>query len=212
MGSRKTNFENAAAQAPSSVANALFTRTQQRLLALFFGNTGRSFFKQELINRTGSGSGGVQRELARLIESGLVTVTRIGSQKHYQANRSAPIFEELRRIVTKTVGLIDPLRAALRPLAKRIDLAFVYGSIARGEDRVESDIDLLVVASDLTLEDLFKRLAPAERMLGRKINPTLYTPDELARRRKNGSPFLKKVLGGETIVVIGTEDDVVQPR
>lgn len=212
MGSRKANLENASTQTQSSVANALFTKTQQRLLALFFGNTGRTFFKQELINRTGSGSGGVQRELARLIESGLVTVTRIGSQKHYQANRSAPIFEDLRRIVTKTVGLIDPLRAALRPLSKRIDLAFVYGSIPRGEDRVESDIDLLVVASDLILEDLFKRLAPAERMLGRKINPTLYTPDELARRRKNGSPFLKKVFGGETIVVIGTEDDLVKPR
>ena len=211
MGSKRSS-KNASTKAPSSVANALFTKTQQRLLGLFFGNTGRTFFKQELIKRTGSGSGGVQRELARLIESGLVTVTRIGSQKHYQANRSAPIFEDLRRIVTKTVGLIDPLRAALRPLAKGIDLALVYGSIPRGEDRVESDIDLLVVASDLTLEDLFKRLAPAERMLGRKINPTLYTPDELARRRKNGSPFLKKVLGGETIVVIGTEDDVVKPR
>ncbi len=193
-------------------ADALFTMTQQRVLRLFFGNPGRTFFKQELIERTRSGSGAVQRELARLVESGLVTVTRIGSQKHYQANWAAPIFEELRGIVTKTVGLVDPLRASLRPLAKRVDLALVYGSVARGEERAESDIDLLVVAAGLTLEDLFARIAPAEKALGRKINPTLYTPEEFARRRKNGNAFLQKVLAGEHLVLIGSDDGAGQSR
>ena len=188
-----------------ALGDALFTKTQQRVLALFFGQPGRTFFKRELIDRAGSGSGAVQRELARLVESGLVKVTRIGSQKYYQANRGAPIFEELRGIVTKTVGLADPLRVALRPLARRIELALVYGSVARGEERAESDIDLLIVADGLTLEELFARLAPAEKKLGRRIHPTLYTPEEFARRRKTRNPFVQKVLAGEHIVLIGNE-------
>lgn len=196
----------------TSLADALFTTTQQRVLRLFFGNAEKTYFKQELIERTGSGSGAVQRELARLVESGLVTVTLIGSQKHYQANRDAPIFEELRGIVTKTVGLIDPLRLALRPLAKRIDLALVYGSVAKGAARAGSDIDLLIVADGLTLEELFAKLAPAERTLGRSIHPTLYTAEEFARRRKSGNPFLLKLLAGEHIELIGSEDGGVESR
>jgi predicted nucleotidyltransferase len=187
-----------------SLGDALFTKTQQRILGLFFGQPDRTFFKQELIERTGSGSGAVQRELARLVQSGLVTMTHIGSQKHYQANRSAPIFEELRGIVTKTVGLTDPIRAALRQLAKRIDLALIYGSVAKGEERAQSDIDLLVVGRDLTLEDLFARLGPVEKKLGRKIHPTLYTPEEFAQRRRARNAFLQKVLAGKHVVLIGT--------
>lgn len=194
------------------MAEALFTRTQQRVLALFFGQPDRSFFKRELIERASSGSGAVQRELQRLVESGLVTVSTIGSQKHYQANRAAPIFEELRGIVTKTVGLVDPLRAALRPLAKRIARAFVYGSLARGEAHAGSDIDLLVVADGLTLEELFTRLAPAEKVLGRRIHPTLYTSAEFMRRRKHGNVFLRKILAGDHIILIGSEGDALEPR
>lgn len=197
---------------PEALADALFTKTQQRVLALFFGNPDRTFFKGELIKRAGSGSGAVQRELARLVESGIVTVTTIGSQKHYQANRDAPIFEELRRIMTKTVGLAGPLRAALRPLAKRIDFALIYGSVANGEARANSDVDLLVVAGDLTLEELFARLAPAEKALGRRIHPTLYTPAEFARRRKSGNAFLQKVLAGEHIILMGSEDGADKSR
>jgi len=195
----------------SGLASAIFTRTQQRVLGLFFGNPGRTFIKQELIDRTGSGSGAVQRELARLIESGLVTVTHIGSQKHYQANSGAAIFAELRSIVRKTVGVTDPLRTALRPLKRSIDLALVYGSVARGDERADSDIDLLVVARDLTLEKLFERLAPAEATLGRKIHPTLYTPQDFARRRRNGNAFVQKVLAGEHLLLIGNEDAAHEP-
>ncbi len=188
----------------TGLADALFTATQQRVLALLFGQSERSFIQQELIDRAQSGSGAVRRELARLVESGLVTVNVLGTQKHYQANPDSPIFNELRGIVTKTVALADPLRAALRPLAKRIDLALLYGSVAKGQSRADSDIDLLVVADEMTLEELFARLAPVEGRLGRKINPTLYTRDEFARRRKSGHPFLKKVLGSEPIVLMGS--------
>lgn len=193
------------------LADALFTKTRQRVLGILFGRPDRSFFLRELIDQASSGSGAVQRELASLVESGLATVTRIGSQKHYKANRDAPIFEELRRIVTKTVGLADPLRAALRPLANRIVLALVYGSVAKGEARAESDVDLLVVANGIALEELFARLASAEKALGRRIHPTLYTPDEYERRRKIGNPFVQKVLAGKHITLIGTKDAAEEP-
>ena len=196
----------------SSVADALLSRTQQRVLGLLFGQPDRSFFAREIISRTAAGSGAVQRELARLVESGLLLMTRIGNQTHYQANRAAPIFEELRGIVTKTIGIAEPLREALGPLADRIDLALVYGSIAKGEDRSESDVDLLVVADDLLLEELFSCLAPAEQALGRRINPTLYTAADFRKRLQARHPFLTKVLAGDTIPLIGSEDAFTAAR
>ena len=150
----------------TSLADVLFTRTQQRVLALLFGQPSRSFFASELIQLAASGSGAVQREVKRLGDSGLVTVTRIGKQKHYQANAASPVFEEIRSLVIKTVAMIDPLRHVLEPLAKQISLALVYGSVAKGSDTAASDIDLLVVADDLTLENLYAAIAPVEPTLG----------------------------------------------
>lgn len=192
--------------ASTSLADALFTTTQQRVLALLFGQPGRSFYASELIERTGSGSGAVQRELKQLTSSGLVTVKRIGNQKHYQANPDSPVFEELRGLVIKTVALAGPIGAALAPLADRIDLALVYGSVAKGTDTATSDIDILIVADGVTLEDIYSALAPVEAVLDRKISPTLYTPQEFADRKASGNPFLTRVLSGEHLVLIGNED------
>lgn len=189
----------------ASLADALFTATQQRVLGLLFGQPDRSFFANELISLARAGSGGVQRELKRLADSGLVTVFRVGNQKHYQANRASPVFEELCGIVRKTVGLRDPIRDALMPLADKIERAVLYGSVAKQTDTASSDIDLLIVSDALTLEELYAALAPVEESLARKINPTLYTVQEFERRRKKGSPFLKRVLAGEHIVLIGDD-------
>jgi predicted nucleotidyltransferase len=156
------------------LADALFTATQQRVLALLFGQPERSFIQQDLIERAGGGSGAVRRELVRLVESGLVTATVVRRQKHFQANHGAPIFHELRGIVVKT-AFTDPLRAALRPLAKRVALALIYGSIVPGEDGAQRDIDLLFVADDLPIEELFARVAPLGKKLGRPLDLLLYT-------------------------------------
>jgi predicted nucleotidyltransferase len=194
------------ASAPTSLADALFTTTQQRVLALLFGQPGRSFYASELIEQTGSGSGAVQRELKQLSSSGLVTVKRIGNQKHYQANPDSPVFEELRGLVIKTVALAEPIRAALAPLADRIDLALVYGSVAKGTDTATSDVDILIVADGVTLEDIYSALAPVEAVLDRRISPTLYTPQEFADRKASGNAFLTRVLSGEHLVLIGHEN------
>lgn len=188
----------------TGIADALFSATQQRVLALLFGQSGRSFFTNELIGLVGAGSGAVQREVKRLVESGLVTVKRVGSQKHYQANPAAPIFDELQRIVFKTLGAAETLRAALAPLGDTVRLALLYGSVAKGNDTAHSDIDLLVVSESLTLEQIYEALTPIEAQLGRRVSPTLYSVAEFRRRRAGKNPFLTKVLAGETIRL--TED------
>ena len=189
---------------PTGLADALFTTTQQRVLGLLFGQTARSFYASELIARTGSGSGAVQRELKRLASSGLVTVRRIGNQTHYQANPDSPVFEELRGLVIKTVALADPIKVALAPLAPCVQLALLYGSVAKGTDTATSDIDILVVADKLALEDLYSALATVESELNRKINPTLYTPREFADRKASRHPFLERTLAGEHLVLMGS--------
>ena len=190
----------------TTIADALFTATQQRVLALLFGEPDRSFYTSELIDRIGAGSGAVQRELKRLAESGLVTVKRIGNQKHYQANPDSPVYAELCSLVRKTVGLAGPIRKALEPLADRVRFATIYGSVAKGVDTAASDIDLLIVADRVTLEDVYRVLAPVEETLGRKINPTLYTSKEFEDRKASCNPFLSRVLSGEHIVLMGAEN------
>ncbi|MHB1607680.1 MAG: nucleotidyltransferase domain-containing protein [Acidiferrobacter thiooxydans] len=193
----------------TSLADALFSMTQQRVLALLFGQPERSFFTTEIIGLVGAGSGAVQREIRRLVESGLVTVTRIGNQKHCQANRTSPIFEELRGIVVKVLGPAEILRGALVPLGDKVRLALVYGSIAKRNDTAHSDVDLLIVSDVLTLEQVYEVLVPAEQQLGRRVSPTLYTAAEFRRRRENGRPFLRKVLAGDTILLVGDDDDLL---
>jgi predicted nucleotidyltransferase len=164
----------------------------------------------ELIALADSGSGAVQREIQKLLDSRLVVAATSGRQRRYQANPVAPIFQELRAIIEKTAGVPGRLRAALAPLADRIRLALLYGSVAKQTDTAMSDIDVLVVSDDLTLEELFTALQDAERDLGRRVSPTLYTSDEF--RRRSGHPFLTRVLEGPHVALVGEADAVATPR
>jgi len=191
-----------------SLASALFSTTQQRVLGLLFGQPDRSFYATELIALTLGGSGAVQRELARLDHSGLVTVRKVGTQKHYQANPDSPLFTELCGIAQKTVGLAEPLRAALSPLASRIVAAFVYGSVSKGKDTAASDIDLMIVSDGVAYADAFEALEPVNIQLGRVVNPTVYSRRELAKRIKEGNAFVKRVLAQPKIWLIGSENEL----
>jgi len=196
-------------RAPSpGLADALFARVQQRVLGVLFGNPRRSFYANEVIGLARSGTGAVQRELARLEASGLVTVTRIGKQKHYQANAGSPVFGELRALVLKTFGLADVLRAALAPVSRRISAAFVYGSIAKGQDTAASDVDLMVVSDRLTSADLFAALEAASAQLGRKVAPTIYTSKELSKRVKQDNAFVTRVLAQPKLWLFGDDGDL----
>lgn len=209
MGTTRKPRNRKRRRAPGAgLADALFTTTQQRVLGLLFGQPECSFYATELIGRTGAGSGAVQRELARLETSGLVTARRLGTQKHYQANPASPLYEELVGIARKTVGLAGPLREALAPLASRITAAFVYGSVAKRRDTAQSDIDLMVVADALGYAEVFGALETAGELLGRTVNPTVYSRKELARRVKAGNAFVKRVLEQPKLWVIGSEREL----
>jgi predicted nucleotidyltransferase len=205
--SSRPDRRKVAATEPSprtTMADALFTTTQQRVLGLLFGQPARSFYASELIELTGSGSGAVQRELQRLASSGLVTVKRIGNQKHYQANPEAPVYAELRGLVLKTVAFVEPIRRALEPLSAKIALAMLFGSVVKGTDTTDSDIDVLIVADGVTLEDIYSAMAVVEAELGRTISPTLYTQQEFEQRKASNNAFLARVLAGEHVVLLGS--------
>ncbi len=208
-----TTLRPAAARAAgrTSLAGALFSNTQQRILGLLFGQPQRSFYANELISLTGSGSGAVQRELARLAQSGLVASRLVGRQKHYEANPNSPIFAELCGIASKTMGLAEPLRHALAPLAPRIRAAFVYGSVAKRQDTASSDIDLMLVSDDLSYPDVFGALEAVSQRLGREIKPTIYSRTELAQRIARGDGFVKRVLAQPRIWLIGSDDELAEP-
>jgi predicted nucleotidyltransferase len=196
------------ARRQQSLADALFSTTQQRVLGLLFGQPSRSFYATELIALTGAGSGAVQRELVRLEQSGLATVRRLGAQKHYQANPDSPLFAELCSIMRKTVAIAEPLREVLAPLAPRIVAAFVYGSVAKSADTASSDVDLIIISDGVTYADAFAALEPISTRLGRQVNPTVYTRRELAKRIKDRNAFMIRVLAQPKVWLIGTEDDL----
>ena len=206
MGSNIPNMGIPSRRAASGLADALFSTTQQRVLGLLFGQPGRSFYATELIGLAGAGSGAVQRELARLEGSGLVTVRRLGSQKHYQADAKSPLFAELVGIARKTFGMAEPLRAALAPLAPQISAAFVYGSVARRQDTGRSDIDLMVVADKVGYADIFAAVERCGELLGRPVNPTVYSRREFSKRLKDRNAFLTRVLAQPKIWLIGSDD------
>jgi len=193
---------------PTSLANALFSGTRQRVLRLLFGQPDRSYYATELIALAGSGSGAVQRELASLAVSGLVTVRAVGNRKHYQANPESPIYVELCGIVRKTFGLTEPLREALAPLASKIHTAFVYGSVAKSADTAASDIDLMIVSDTVSYADTYAALEDVGAVLGRRVNPTILTTKDLAAAFEKQSAFIVRVWSQPKVWLIGSEDDV----
>jgi len=190
------------------LSDALFSNVKQRVLALIFGHPERSFYTSEIVRTVHSGTGAVERELSRLQRSGLVTVERIGNQKHYRANRQSPIFEELRSLVLKTVGLTEPLRESLESYSDKIKTAFVYGSVAKGIDTARSDIDLMVIGEDLAYPDLFAGLQKAENALGRQVNPNFLSPEDWRRKLAQKNPFITKIRTQPKIFIFGSEDDL----
>ncbi len=150
----------------------------------------------------------MQREVGRLVLSGLVTVRPVGNQKHYQANPASPIYEELCGIARKTVGIAEPLRASLAELEDQILAAFVFGSVAKQTDHAASDIDVMIISDSLGYADAVAALEPVAQGLGREINPVIYTPKELAKRVADDSVFVSRVLSQPKVWLFGSEHDL----
>ncbi len=189
-----------------SIGDALFTKTQQRLLSVLYGHPDQSFYLNELVRLAQIGRGSVVRELAKLTESGLVIMTPHGNQHHYQANQDTPIFQELCSLVQKTFGIREILQTALAPLADQVEQAFVYGSVAKGEAHSASDVDLMLVGNDLSYSGIMELLAPAEQQLQRTINPTVYSPAEFEQRIKEQQSFVTRVLEQPRLELVFTNE------
>lgn len=192
-------------------ASLLFGAYRRGVLALLLLRPEQSLHVREIARATGKAPGTLLRELNALAVAGVLARRRVGNQVHFQANAACPIFEDLRNILKKTVGVADVLREALAPLAGKIRAAFVYGSIARGEERAGSDIDLMVVG-EVSFADIVAALAPAQELLRREVNPNVYPALELRRKLAAGEPFLRRVLADRKIFIIGDEDDLRQSR
>lgn len=194
----------------SGIGEVLFPKIRRKVLALFLLNPDKRFYFRESVRLLGDTPGSVQRELKSLTKAGILTMESIGIQKFYQANSASPVFGELKSIAEKTFGVADVIRDVLRPMAgKKIDVAWVYGSIADGTDRSSSDIDVMVIGS-LSFRELVSILSPVEETLRRPVNPTLYSRNEFSKKVRDENHFLKTVLGSEKLFVVGNKDDLAR--
>ena len=189
-----------------SIASALFSDSQSRVFRWLFGQPERAFHLSELRRLTGLGSASLQRELNRLAEVGLVRSERVGNLRRFQANPQSPVFGELVGLTRKTLGVEPMLREALLPLSRNLQGAWVYGSVAKQTDTAQSDIDVMLVGKNLRLAKVLEVLVPLEAQLGRKINPTVYTPAEFAKRRAEPDSFVNRVLAQPILPLIENPD------
>ncbi len=189
-----------------SIGDLLFGKTRQAVMGLLFLRPDESFHLRQIVRLSGAGVGPVQRELAKLTAAGLVVREQQGRQVYFQAARS-PVFDELRGLLVKTAGCAEVLRDALAPLAPGIRAAFIFGSFAKGTAHGQSDVDVMVVG-DVKFPGVARALVAPQRRLGRQINPTVYPPAELERKRRAGHHFIVDVLGGPKVFLIGDEREL----
>lgn len=196
-------------QITASLSATLFGKTRQALLAQLYSHPDEAFYMRQLIRAVQGGLGAVQRELKELAQAGIIQRQVRGRQVYYQANSQCPIYAELRGIVLKTAGAADVLRNHLQSLAEHIRVAFVYGSVARGEEGRGSDIDLMVIG-DASFGDVVTALGPAQNALGREINPTVYTVDEFRKKIAAKHHFVTTVFKGPKLFVLGEERELTR--
>ena len=188
---------------------SLFGKTRQALLSLLYSRADEAHLQEGLIRLAALGRGTVQRELEFLARAGVVRRTVRGRQVYFQANPDCPIYSELRGLVVKTGGVADALRAALAPLAGRIRAAFIYGSVAKGTERRASDVDVMVIG-DVSFGEASDALARAQEAIGREVNPSLYAPADFRAKVAAKHHFLRTVLKGEKIFLIGDERELAR--
>ncbi|MCK4221457.1 MAG: nucleotidyltransferase domain-containing protein [Dehalococcoidia bacterium] len=194
---------------PNGLSSTLFGKTRRAVLSLLYGQTDEAFHQRRILRTAGTGHGAGQRELRLLSEAGIIRRFVRGKQVYYQANPACPVFAELKGIITKTAGTADVLRESLAPLANDIAVALVYGSVARGEERRGSDVDIMVIGG-ATFAEITEKLGPAHETLGREINPTMYPPDEFRNKVAQGHHFIAEVLGGAKIFLLGDERELAR--
>jgi DNA-binding transcriptional ArsR family regulator len=187
--------------------DALFPRTRQKVLAALYGDATRQWYLSDLARHLKVKPSSLQRELARLVEAGILRRKADRNRVYYSAETESPVFNDLRGLLLRTAGLRDVLAARLEPFKRSIDVAFVYGSVARKDEHAASDVDLMVIGR-IGLAELAPALKDAEQTLLRPVNPSVYTANEAAKKLAAGHHFLTAVMSGEKLFVLGTKDDL----
>lgn len=190
-----------------ALSDVLFGQIRGGVLALLYGWADKAFYVRQIARHIDASAGAVRRELETLAAVDLIVRTSVGNQVFYQVNQGHPVFSEMRALVNKTVGIFNTLRSALESLSNRVSVAFVYGSIARQEERAGSDIDLMIIG-DIELDDVLVRLSGVETAVGRAVNPTVYSIHEFKRKLEEGNHFLNAVLAGQKVFLIGDDDEL----
>ena len=190
----------------SQLGDALFTTTQKRVLGLLYLQPEQSFYTKQILRLTGMGVATIKRELDRMLSAGILQMTKIGNQHHYQANPECPIYQELLGIVNKTFGIADVLRTVLVPLSAQIDWAFIFGSVASGKETSGSDIDLMVIG-DVSFSEVVAAIYPVQESLAREVNPKIYSREEWLQLNNSNEIFINEVLEKPGINIIGDEDE-----
>ncbi len=185
----------------------LFSKTRRAILGLLYGHPDEAFYLRQLVRACGCGVGAVQRELRQLAEVGIVRRTTQGNQVYFQANPQCPVYEELRGLITKTAGVGDVLRAALAPLADRIKIAFVHGSVAEGREDRQSDVDLVVVG-EVTFSEVVEAVGPVQDVVRREFNPAVYPSEEFRSKVAAGHHFLTSVIKKRKLLLIGDQREL----
>jgi predicted nucleotidyltransferase len=191
----------------SKLGDALFTTTQKKVLGLLYSQPERSFYTKEIIRLTGMGVATIMRELDRMLAAGIITMTKVGNQHHYQANIECPIYHELLSIVKKTFGISGVIVQALSPLAQHIDWAFIFGSVASGKEGSTSDIDLMVIG-DVGFSEVAAGLYAAQETLGREINPKIYSKTEWIQMNNKKDAFVQEIMAKPRMDVMGDSDEL----
>jgi predicted nucleotidyltransferase len=182
--------------------DALFPAVRQEVLAATLMHPERWWYLSDLAAQLGRPPSSLQREVGRLAEAGILETRQEANRTYYRPNAECPLLSELTGLVAKTVGVADVLRRVLIPVAKQIEWAFIYGSLARGEEVSESDVDLLVIG-DVTLAELARPLKRAERELGRPVNPSVFPRREFATKLRGGNHFVHSLAAGDKLFLVG---------
>lgn len=185
----------------------LGSRLRAKVLGWLFGHPDERYYVRQLTLLVKEDSTNVSRELARLAKAGILVSVAEGKQKYYQANRRSPIFDELHSLVLKTSGIADIIRGSLICRINDIQLSFVFGSVASKTENKLSDIDLLVVG-DISFGEVVDLLLPAEKVLGRELNPVVYSTAEFKKRVSENHHFISNILSGGKIFIVGDENEL----
>jgi predicted nucleotidyltransferase len=193
-----------------ALSNLLFAGYRRRVLALLLLHPERQSHVREIARLTGTAAGTLHKELSRLAQAGILLRTEQGKQVYYTANRECPVFEELASILRKTAGLSDVIAQRLAPVAEKLRVAVIFGSVARGTERASSDVDVLLVGN-ISFAEAVRLLHPAQAVIGREINPKVYNPKEWQAKLQAGSAFVREIVAKPKIFLIGNHHDLAKP-